>query len=125
MDGSMNPPTSPVSVRSALGRGLAMRCPECGQGKLFRRYLKVNPHCERCGLELQSFRSDDAPPYFTMLIVGHIIVPGMLVLEQLYHPPSWIQVVLWIPLTLVLTLALLPRVKGAVIGFQWVQRIRG
>jgi uncharacterized protein (DUF983 family) len=118
-------PQRHVSVWPALRRGLALRCPQCGQGRIFRRYLKVHPTCASCGLELQSFRSDDAPPYFTMLIVGHIIVPGMLLLEQLHHPPSWVHAALWLPLTLALTLGLLPRIKGAVIGFQWAHRIRG
>lgn len=118
-------PQRHAPVWPALRRGLALRCPQCGQGRIFRRYLKVNPTCASCGLELQSFRSDDAPPYFTMLIVGHIIVPGMLLLEQLYHPSSWVHAVLWLPLTLALTLRLLPRIKGAVIGFQWAHRIRG
>jgi len=113
--------------RSTLGlrRGLAGRCPNCGQGSLFARYLKVNAVCEGCGLVLGEFRADDAPPYFTMLIVGHIIVPGMLLLEQIQHPAAWVQAALWLPLTLIMTLALLPRIKGAVIGFQWAQRIRG
>lgn len=123
--------TTATSARSApstglgLRRGLRLRCPACGDGLLFARYLKLHPTCTSCGLKLDEFRADDAPPYFTILIVGHIVIPGMLLLEQLRHPPSWVQVALWIPLTLALTLLLLPRVKGAVIGFQWAQRIRG
>lgn len=88
------------------------------------RYLKPHPVCGQCGLRLDEFRADDAPPYFTILIVGHIVIPGMLLLEQIQHPPSWVHVTLWVPLTLALTLLLLPRIKGAVIGFQWAQSIR-
>lgn len=118
-------PRSLPSTRLGLRRGLHLRCPACGDGPLFARYLKPHPACTRCGLQLAEFRADDAPPYFTILIVGHIVIPGMLLLEQIKHPPSWVHVALWVPLTLALTLLLLPRIKGAVIGFQWAQRIRG
>jgi len=118
-------PTSENRSRQGLLRGLLGRCPNCGQGSLFQRYLKVNSACADCGLALDEFRADDAPPYFTIMIVGHIIVPAMLLLEQIRHPAEWVHAALWLPLTLVMTLALLPRIKGAVIGFQWAQRIRG
>jgi uncharacterized protein (DUF983 family) len=92
---------------------------------MFFGYLKVEPVCTRCGLALSSYRADDAPPYFTILVVGHIIVPAMLILEQMKHPPEWVHIVLWIPLTLVLTLILLPRIKGAVIGWHWAAAVGG
>ena len=103
-------------VWPALRRGFARRCPECGEGRIFDGLLKVRETCGSCGLELHHHRADDAPPYFTILIVGHIIVPAMLLLEQMRHPPEWVHLALWIPLTLALVLLLLPRIKGAVIG---------
>jgi uncharacterized protein (DUF983 family) len=115
----------PPSVALGLRRGLALRCPGCGQAPLFASYLKPHPQCAVCLLQLDAFRADDAPPYFTILLVGHIVVPGMLLLEKLVHPPSWVHAALWIPLTLALTLTILPRMKGAVIGVQWANRIRG
>ena len=115
----------PRRLLDGLRRGVAQRCPNCGRGALFGRYLKVNPVCPSCGLALGEFRADDAPPYFTILIVGHIVVPAMLILEEMRHPPEWVHLALWLPLTLILTLVLLPRVKGAVIGAQWAANIRG
>ncbi len=115
----------PNPVRRGLLRGLLMRCPNCGHGSIFRRYLKVKDICGHCGLALGEFRADDAPPYFTIMIVGHIIVPAMLLLEQTLHPAAWIHTALWVPLTLGLSLALLPRMKGAVIGVQWALKIKG
>src|SRR5262245_51330630 len=91
----------------AMLRGLAGRCPNCGKGRIFRSYLKVNPHCEVCDLDLAAFRSDDAPPYFTILIVGHIVLPAILILERAVELPLWLLAVIWIPLTLAFTLALL------------------
>jgi uncharacterized protein (DUF983 family) len=121
--------TAPIATGNpfwtGLRRGLSEKCPNCGQGALFYRYLKVNPTCAHCGLALGEFRADDAPPYFTILIVGHLIVPAMLILEQLEHPAEWVHMVLWLPLTVGLSLFLLPRIKGAVIGAQWATKIRG
>ncbi len=116
---------APSGVRHALWRGFQGVCPRCGGSPIFCTYLKINQSCVPCGLELGEFRADDAPPYFTLLLVGHIIVPAMLILEQLQHPPEWLHAALWLPLTLVLTLLVLPRIKGMVIGVLWANQIRG
>lgn len=93
---------------------------------MYRAYLKVNPRCPACGEDLSHQRADDAPPYITMLIVGHLIVGGVLAAEELFpQSPLWIDALIWLWLTLVLSLALLPRVKGALIGYQWAMRMHG
>lgn len=92
---------------------------------MYGRYLKVNDTCAQCRLEMSGHRADDAPPYFTILIVAHIIVPLMLMLEQHVSPPEWLHMVLWLPLTLLLCLWLLPRIKGVLIGLQWARRMHG
>ena len=107
------------SFWTSLARGLARRCPRCGRGSLFRSYLKANDHCPVCNLPFDPLRSDDAAPYFTIFIVGHIIVPLVLVVEQQFAPPVWLQLAVWLPVTLVLTLLLLPFVKGAVMAAIW------
>ncbi len=101
---------------AALKRGLCGRCPVCGQAPLFDGYLTVRAACPHCAAPLGRVRADDVPPYFTILVVGHIIVPGMLVLERTAAPPLWVQTAIWVPLTLVLTLALLRPIKGAIVG---------
>ncbi len=111
--------------RRALRRGIRMRCPACGQGALYGRFLKVREDCAGCGLELHHHRADDAPPYFTMLILGHILVPLALMLERAAMPPLWLHLSLWLPLTVILSLLLLPRIKGALIGIQWAHRMHG
>ncbi len=110
---------------AGMKSGLAGRCPECGRGRLFHRYLKVNQQCDQCGLALGEFRSDDAPPYFTIFIVGHLVVPAMFAVEKAFFPPIWVHMSIWGVVTLALTLGMLPLVKGAVIGAQWALRIRG
>jgi uncharacterized protein (DUF983 family) len=105
-------PTMPV----ALGRGLLCRCPACGQTKLFQGYLRVVAQCAECTAPLGLARADDAPPYFTILIVGHLIVPLMFVVERDYHPALWLQSVVWLPLIALLSVLLLRPIKGATVG---------
>lgn len=123
-----NVPADPVNDRrwpKAVMNGIRCTCPACGTGKLYDGYLKVVPVCERCGEELHHQRADDAPPYFTMFIVGHIIIGGLLLLEQTLAPATWVHLVIWLPLTLLLSLWLLPKVKGGLVGLQWALRMHG
>jgi len=112
-------------VWTALKRGFRGRCPRCGEGKLFRAFLKVDNNCSVCGLDFTPHRADDLPAYLVIVIVGHIVVPTALFIETDYSPPVWLQLAIYLPLTLVLSLALLQPVKGAVVGVQWALRMRG
>ena len=80
------------------------------------RYLKVNRHCSSCGLELASYRSDDAPPYFTIVIAGKLIAPFVFGLERLAAPPLWVHAALWGPVITATCILLLRPVKGATIA---------
>jgi uncharacterized protein (DUF983 family) len=114
------------NVWQAIGRGIMCRCPKCGKGKLFRAYLKVNDVCPVCGEELFHHRADDLPPYISILIVGHILVGVMLDLEMRnadINPMLYVATL--VPLAIVLPLALLPSIKGAVVGLQWANRMHG
>lgn len=112
-------------VKTAMLRGWRLKCPACGRGRLFRKYLKVADTCPACSEELHHQRADDAPPYFTMVIVGHVVVAGVLALEKAAAPPSWVHLSLWLPLTVILSLVLLPLIKGALVGLQWALRMHG
>lgn len=107
------------SVWNALKRGLAGRCPQCGVGKLFRSYLKVEPTCPSCGLALSQYRADDGPAYFTILIVGHLLIGPFLLTDAIFTWPIEQLFALVLPGIVVLSLLLLPRVKGAFVGVQW------
>ena len=112
-------------VWTALKRGLRGRCPRCGQGKLFRAFLKVADHCSVCGLDFTPHRADDLPAYLVIVIVGHLLVPIILWIETDYSPPVWLQLSIYLPFTLVASLLLLQPVKGAVVGMQWALRMHG
>ena len=110
---------------SALMRGACHRCPTCGKGALYRAYLKTVDACSACGEPLHHHRADDAPPYFTIAIVGKIIVPLVLLVEQSYKPDLWLQAAVWPLLAVILTLVTLPMVKGALVGYQWALYMHG
>ena len=124
------PPRAGASSRRelgpALGRGFLGRCPRCGEGRIFRAYLKVAEACPVCGEELFHQRADDAPAYLTMLIIGHFIVSGIVATESwLPDLPVFPLALGWSALTALASLALLPRVKGALVGYQWALRMHG
>jgi len=112
-------------VWTAMKRGFRCRCPRCGEGKLFRAFLKVDYHCSACGLDYTPHRADDLPAYLVIVIVGHIVVPTVLWIETNYSPPVWFPLATYLPFTLVASLALLQPVKGAVVGLQWALRMHG
>jgi len=109
--------TTPAPSRlKAILRGAGHRCPNCGEGPLYRKYLKVADRCSACGHALGEYRADDGPAYFTILLVGHLVIAPMLFLQWIWKAPIWLV----LPLTLIplaaITLWALPRVKGALIG---------
>ena len=83
---------------------------------MFTGYLAIAGNCRTCGLAYEHLRADDAPAYFTLSIVGHIVVSGLLLMERLIHPSAWLQAGFWLPATVILCLALLPFIKGGVMA---------
>lgn len=110
---------------AAIWRGMKGQCPACGAPTLWRQYLKVQDNCSECGLNLGGHQADDAPPYFTIFIVGHIIVPVALIVERLYTPPLWVHALVFSVLAVLVSLISLPIVKGGVVGLQWALRLHG
>ena len=116
---------SEPSRLAAITRGLSHRCPNCGEGPLYRAYLKVVDECRCCGHHLGEYRADDGPAYFTILLVGHLVIAPMLFLQWIWRAPIWLV----LPLTLVplatVTLLALPRVKGALVGLLYSLKTTG
>jgi uncharacterized protein (DUF983 family) len=109
----------------AVRRGLQCRCPRCGKGHLFARYLKVVDTCPECGEELFHHRADDGPAYLTILLVGHIVGFVIHFMWVQFRPEPLTMAITLSVLAVTLSLALLPRMKGMVVGIQWARRMHG
>jgi len=109
----------------AIRRGLLGRCPACGEGPVFGRWLKVAETCTACSTELHHHRADDLPPYIVIVIVGHIVGYGILATEMGYEVPLWLQAGVWPLITVGLSVLLMQPVKGAVVGLQYALGMHG
>lgn len=113
-------------VTLALWRCFLGRCPKCGKGAMFRAYLRVIPRCPVCHEDLSPQRADDAPAYLTIIIVCHVVGSGVLLSDDvLPQAPLIVIVSLWLAATALMSLLILPRMKGAVVGYQWALRMHG
>ncbi|TVR09823.1 MAG: DUF983 domain-containing protein [Salinarimonadaceae bacterium] len=119
------PPAHARDWKQGIARGLARRCPACGEGRLFARYLKVAPVCASCGQALHHHRADVLPPYLTIVVVAKFVGLGIYVSEMYYEPSLAFHLATWPALTLVLCLTLLPPLKGAVVGLQYALGMHG
>jgi uncharacterized protein (DUF983 family) len=115
-DQALFPPVDPVRA------GLSCACPRCGQGKLFDGLLKVRPVCRNCGLDYSFADAGDGPAVFVIMIIGFIVVGLALWMEVSFNPPLWLHFILWIPLTLVLSLGALRLAKGVLITLQYANK---
>jgi uncharacterized protein (DUF983 family) len=112
-------------VKPALLRGWRRRCPACGEGRMMSGYLAVAPACPACGEDLTPQRADDGPAYATILIVGHLAAPLMLWVYTAYRPSPAVFATTFALGAVVLSLWLLPRLKGAFVALQWAKRMGG
>ena len=108
----------PTLLQTAL-RGIACRCPRCGQGKLFAGFLTLRPACESCGLDYAFIDTGDGPAIFVIMLAGAVVVTCALIVEVKYQPPFWVHAALWLPLILVTTLLPLRSMKSLLIALQF------
>jgi uncharacterized protein (DUF983 family) len=102
-----------TTLSGAIAAGLSSRCPRCGQGRLFAGFLKLQPRCERCGLDFGFADSGDGPAVFIMFLAGALVT------EMLFQPPYWVHAALWLPLIVLVTLGPLRPMKGLMIALQY------
>jgi uncharacterized protein (DUF983 family) len=114
-----------MTLGLALKRGFLGRCPNCGEGPLFRAFVKVADHCEACGEPFRHHRADDFPAYLVIVLVGHIVVPLAMWVEIAYSPSYWVHAAIWAPMILALALGLLQPIKGAIVALQWQAGMHG
>lgn len=111
-------PTAAPTAAQAMWRGFRLHCPRCGQGGLFRAYLKLVDRCPVCAEPLGQIRADDLPAYLTVLVVGHIVVPILLWADQ-FDFPVVSELAVAVPVSILMIWLLLPRFKGAAAGLLW------
>lgn len=110
---------------SAMRRGAAGRCPACGERGLFSSYLKVRDGCPACGEAFHHQRADDGPAYVTVFTVSHLLTPILFAVFVIWRPSVALMLITFLTAAIVLSIAMLPVVKGAMIGLQWARRMHG
>ncbi len=113
-----------VSLVKAFTRGVRRKCPCCGQASAFRGYLKVVDTCPSCETPLSLYPCDDGPAYVTMLLVGHLVIAPAFLLHLFYTYPLEVVLPTMVVSMAVLTLVLLPFVKGAFLSLLWYLGLR-
>lgn len=113
------------NLAQAMRRGVRGRCPACGEGHLLSGYLTPRPACPSCHEDLSAQRADDGPAYLTVLVVSHLTLPLLLVAYMLWRPSPLMLIAAFCAAATVLSLLMLPRIKGAIIGLQWAKRMHG
>jgi uncharacterized protein (DUF983 family) len=103
-------------MATAIARGLLGRCPACGKTHLFNGFLRVVAKCSNCGAPLGLARADDAPPYFTILITGHVVVPLLYIVDRTEALSNLMMSAIFLPLALFMSLGLLRPIKGGTVG---------
>ena len=117
--------TAERDTKQSMLRGFRRTCPRCDKGHMFDGYLSVAKTCDVCGLDLTPQRADDGPAYLTIVIVGHLLVPLLVPAYTLWDLHPALMATLFSALAVALSLYLLPRLKGALIGFQWAKKMHG
>ncbi len=119
------PQTDERALWPAIRKGFRRKCPNCGSGPLMKTYLKVRDTCTVCRQELSHHRADDGPAYLTILLVGHIIAPMLHITFVTFRPDPLVLFTIFAIGCVSLSLYLLPRLKGAIVGFQWARQMHG
>lgn len=125
MDAQHNMEAEDRPMGPAMFRGWRRKCPNCGAGPMLRGYLKVRDTCPVCGEQFHHHRADDGPAYLTILIVGHIMAPALLYVFTKFRPDPLVLCTIFTVGTVALSLWLLPRLKGMIVGIQWAKRMHG
>lgn len=112
-------------IGRSIKRGLLGRCPHCGEGRLFRAFLKPVDRCNVCAEDLHYQRADDLPAYLVIVVVGHVLMTGYMLTDVTFRVSPWVHVAIWTPLAVAAALLTIQPIKGGVIGLQWACRMHG
>ena len=104
---------------STLAAGWKCRCPQCGEGQLFRGYLEMNRECAACGADFTIEDAGDGPAFFVMFAALILIAPTAMLFELFVRPPVWVHILIWPPVILAFCMWLLRPFKSLLFALQW------
>ena len=120
-----NPRAHSRSWLRAMFNGARLRCPSCGEGRLYEEGLKAVNFCSHCEEELYHHRASRMAPWISAFLAAHVALITAAFVNWLFAPSLLWLALPALPLWAGLTLLMLPSVKGAVIGVQWATRLHG
>jgi uncharacterized protein (DUF983 family) len=109
----------PAGAMPALLRGLRGRCARCGGDGLFRKWLKPVDRCEHCDHDWSVQQADDFPAYIGIFVTGHLLAPVVIAMIGIFALSPWLTLAIILPVAILMTVAMLQPVKGAVLAFLW------
>ena len=109
----------PAGWIAALVRGAKCHCPRCGEAALFRKSLKPVDRCPHCRQDWSVQQADDFPAYIGIFVVGHLLAPVVIAMIGTFGMSAWLTLAIILPVAVVMLIAMLQPVKGAVIAFLW------
>lgn len=117
--------TETITLGTAIKRGIFQKCPKCGEGKLFSSYLKQVDECDVCHEHYGHIRADDGPSWLTILLIGHIIIPFLIITQMTGALTPTQGAILWLSVATILIFVLLPITKGFFISMLWKTKAPG
>ena len=118
-------PTLPATFWQTALRGIAGKCPRCGEAKLFRKWLKSVDCCANCRQDWTHHQADDFPAYIAILVTGHLLAPLIIMLSADFELGPGAMAAILVPLAVAMMLGMLQPAKGAVIAAQWWHGLHG
>lgn len=104
---------------AALGR-----CPVCRKGGLFKSYLKVADACKACGTNFKAADTGDGPVVFVILLAGFVACGGVMVSLLAWNWPVPLMLAVWLPVAGLVSLILMPVLKGLMVASQLRHKVR-
>ena len=116
-----------MRFRTLLFRALRLRCPLCGQGRLFRAWLLMHKQCPHCGVTFERepgfFLGSIYINYGLTALIVSVAYPLLLFVGNFPERPLLLGAVAF---TVVFPILIFPWARSLWIGFdQWHDRREG
>lgn len=116
------PVTGQEKFRWIIHCGWRGLCPRCGQGRMFKSWLKIVDTCDCCGLDYRFAAPDDGPAFFSLCIIALPLIAVVVWIQVAFDPPIWVHLLTSAPVMIAGTLAPLRPIKGWLVASQFVNR---